>query len=489
MQLPGSSRLWLIGALALAVAFVFWPSTMMLYGQWSDFVNITYTHGWLILAVCVALIWRARDEIAAVPAQPWPLAALALIAAIALWLVCYRASMEEAYIAVFPAIFWLAVATAFGWRVARLMIFPVAFFYFAIPTWSQLANPLQSLTVLAMRAFLSVTGPQAQIDGALIHIPNGSFVIEEGCSGLHFLIVGLAVAALHGELRRDPPRTRVEQLALMTGLSLLANWVRVYTVIEAGYLTDMRSYLVSVSHYWFGWGVFAVALVAFFWLSTWFSPAAAAEPPRAASHAAAPAARRELLGFALALLLLAGVPELSALLRNAHGGPVYAQNSAVVTAPRWTSVTPDAQSPWVPVFAGADEEARARFAGPAGETVEIYRARYLEQRQGAELVGDTSTLFGEHLAPIAQRDVRTAQGAFRETELAAADDGRSVVWSRYVIGRRVFLRGLSEQLWYGLNALFYRPPASVLALRVECAAECERARAVLREFTTSATLH
>src|SRR5262249_52323402 len=313
--------------------------------------------------------------------QPWPAAALAVIAAIALWLVCYRASMEEAYIAVFPALFWLAVATAFGRAVARLLIFPVAFFYFAIPTWSQLANPLQSLTVLAMRTFLSVTGPHAQIDGALIHIPNGSFVIEEGCSGLHFLIVGLAVAALHGELRRDPPRTRIQQLALMTGLSLLANWVRVYTVIEAGYLTDMRSYLVSVSHYWFGWGVFAVALVAFFWLSTWFSPAAPPEPS-AARSSASPGTRRELLGFGLAVVLLAGLPALSALLRDTHPPPAYSADSPAIAPSSWAAVRPDPQSPWVPVFGGADEESRAAFANAGGEVVEVFRARFREQRQG-----------------------------------------------------------------------------------------------------------
>jgi len=56
------------------------------------------------------------------------------------------------------------------------------------------------------------------------------------------MIVGLAVAALHGELRRDPWRVRIVQLALDGDPCLLANWVRVYTIIEAGYLTDMHSY-------------------------------------------------------------------------------------------------------------------------------------------------------------------------------------------------------------------------------------------------------
>ena len=488
MRLPASLRFWLIGALALVVALVYWPSTLMLYQQWSDFANITYTHGWLILAVCLALLWRERHKIAAAPTHPWPSAAVALAVAVIMWLVGYRASMEEAYIAVFPALFWLAVATAFGWPLARLLAFPVAFFYFAIPTWSQLQSPLQALTVLAMRAFLGLTGPHAQIDGALIQIPNGSFIIEEGCSGLHFLIVGLAVAALHGELRRDPARTRLAQLALMTGLALLANWVRVYTVIEAGYLTDMRSYLVSVSHYWFGWGVFGVALVAFFWLSTWLSPAVPVTPRPRSLAGASQAGGGELIGFALALALLGGLPALSALARNSRAPMVFTQRSSPGAPPSWTAIPPDSQSPWVPVFAGADDETRVAFAGSRGEVVEVYRARYLEQRQGAELVGDTSSIFGEYLIPIAQRHVRTARGDFRETELATPGDGRSLVWSRYVIGRRVLLRGASEQLWYGVNALFSRPPAGVLALRVECAADCERARAVLREFTDGAAL-
>ena len=265
----------MILVLAVVVAVLFWPSTAVLIQQWSDFVNITFTHGWLILAVCVWLVMRSRRAIAEVPARAWPLAQVGLVLAVLVWLVCYRASIQDLHVTVFPVLFWLAAAAALGWPVARLLIFPVAFFCFALPSWAQLGNPLQELTVVVMRLLLSITGPAAVISGDVIHIPNGSFRIEEGCSGLHFMIVGLAVAALHGELRRDPWKTRLAELALMAALALLTNWVRVYTIIEAGYLSNMRNYLVSVSHYWFGWGVFAVALVAFFWLTTWLTTATA----------------------------------------------------------------------------------------------------------------------------------------------------------------------------------------------------------------------
>ena len=284
MRTPGSPRLWLVLALACLVALVYWPSTAVLLGQWSDFVNITYTHGWLVLAVCVALVVRraARHRCGTRGAdagghvrttgRKFRMAG-----------VLSRQYPGPAHHD-FSCTLWLAVTAAFGARVGRLLAFPVVFFYFAVPSWSQLADPLQHLTVAVMRGFLAVTGPPALIDGPVVRIPNGAFVVEEGCSGLHFMIVGLAVAALHGYLQKDPWRTRVAQLALMAGLALLANWLRVYTVIEAGYLTDMHHYLVSVSHYWFGWGVFALALVAFFWLSTWL-PAAAPVDERVEQHA------------------------------------------------------------------------------------------------------------------------------------------------------------------------------------------------------------
>ena len=51
MRFTRFPRLWMILALALLVALVYWPSPAVYYGQWRDFANITYTHGWLVLAI------------------------------------------------------------------------------------------------------------------------------------------------------------------------------------------------------------------------------------------------------------------------------------------------------------------------------------------------------------------------------------------------------------------------------------------------------
>jgi len=475
----------MILALTVLVAAVYWPSSQVLAEQWTNFANITFTHGWLILAVSLCLIFRARSAIAAAPAQPSALALIALAVCSFAWLVCYRASIQDLHITLQPAIFWLAVCAAFGFGVARLLVFPVAFFYLAEPSLAQLTSALQELTVLAMRAVLALTGPAAQISGDLIHIPNGTFEIEEGCSGLHFMIVGIAVAALHGKLRADPWKTRAAQLGLMVALALLGNWVRVYVIIEAGYLTNMHSTLLA-NHYWFGWGVFAVALVVFFWGRGRLDPVS---PPQesASQRAVAPVGLPgEMGGMALALLVLVGLPGVSMLLRAVHTpAPLEATVESAPRAP-WAPALVDIHSSWQPVFAGAAREERHAFTN-SNETVEVFAVTYLAQRQGAKLFGAGSSLLGSELQPLSRAVIAAPAGAFSENEVADQQfpHPRSLIWSRYETAGRDFVAPLLSQLWYGVQATVSKPAASLIAFRAACQPDCASARRTLQAFAAS----
>ena len=485
MRMTRWSRLWLLLALALIVALVYSPSTRVLGEQWADFADLAYTHGWLIFGACVWLVVRSRSEIAAAPAGVEPLALLGLVACILAWLVSYRASIQDLHITILPAIFWLAASGAFGWPVARTLLFPVLFFVFALPSWSQLSVPLRELTVLAMRVVLAVTGPQAVIDGDLIHIPNGTFEIEEGCSGLHFLTVGLAVAALNGELRRDAWKIRLAELALMTALALLANWVRVYTIIEAGYLTDMHSSLLR-NHYWFGWGVFAVALFVFFRLAGRLEPG---EPPAPAAtfvpqEKVRALARADLTGVALVIALLIGLPAASAAVRLLRPAAPLASAADLDPGPPWATATVDINSSWQPVFPRADGQERLVFTDGSDETVEVLLVSYRRQHQGAKFVGMGTSLLGRELIGGPEQTVAASTGPFREHEVAerAPPHGLYLIWSRYRTAGRVFASPFPAQLWYGFNALVSNPAASLIALRTACGSDCAAARRTLLEF-------
>jgi exosortase len=379
MQASRYLRLYWIAALACVTALVYWPSTIFLYGKWLDGVSLTYTHGWLILLICIALVVRSRRELAAAPVHPSARAAVALGAGIVAWLIFYRASIEGLEVPLQPLIFWLAASAAFGWAIGRLLLFPVAFLYFAVPIWYP--TPLKDLTVLVTRGLLALTGPPALVAGDLIHLSNGTFLIEGGCSGLHFMIVGLAVAALYGEQRRDPWPLRIRQLALMAGLALLANWVRVYTVIEAGYLSDMKSYLVRVSHYGFGWCVFAVALFVFFWLAPRLGPEPPPGPaPAPLQPATGPVRKAELTGVAVAVAILLFLPLLNVALRKVRPAPRLTQPAALLDPqPPWHNAPLDVRSAWLPVFPRADELQRRAFGDASSDTFEVLRVAYRAQ--------------------------------------------------------------------------------------------------------------
>ena len=488
MRAARNARLYSIGALACLTALIYWPSTAFLYKRWSASVSDTdtYSHGWLILLICIGLVVRARRDLSAAPVRPSPLAAVVLAAAIVVWLVTYHASIEGLQVPLQPLIFWLAVSTAFGAAVGRVLLFPVAYIYFAEPVWY--GTQLQHLTVLVTRGLLALTGPTASIVGDVIRLPNGTFVIEEGCSGLHFMIVGLAVAALYGEQQRDSWPVRLRQLALMAGLALLANWVRVYTVIEAGYLTDMQSYLVRVSHYGFGWCVFAVALFVFFWLAPRLTPEEASQPGAGATAAAAPALARdpqwraELGGVALAMVILIALPLLNAAVRASRPAPPLAHPAALAPQLPWRAVPVDVRSAWLPIFPGADELQRRAFGNTGGATVEVLGVAYRTQRQDAELVGESSSLTGKGLKARAERLVDSTAGQFRETEVTDRTDGRSLIWSRYQVNGRNLVHPLTQQLWFGINALVWQPPAGLIALRTPCDADCASAGRTLQDF-------
>jgi EpsI family protein len=480
----GGIRVWIILALALAAALIYWPSVVVLGSAWTDFQNLGMTHGFLVTAAAIALLFDARREIAALPAHRSLTGAALLVAGGIVWMVCYRAAIQDLQVAIFPSLIGLAVATAYGWPVAWRMVIPLGLVYTANPAWSQVAEPLQLLTVHAVRALMWMTETPGTASGDTIIIPQGTFAIEGGCSGMHYLVVGIAVALLHGELRRATLRARVILLALMIVLALMANWVRVYVIVVAGYMTGMRSSLLR-EHYWFGWELFGVALVVFFWLSgRILRRQGETEPPT--TPVVTPAARGSSIpvrGLTAAVLLLSFAPVMSSVLKASEREHAAPTAVCIRPSPAWSAAASDPASPWRPEFPGADWVAGGDYRGPDGQAIELFAVAYREQRQGAELVGSETTLLGDGgLREGPEQNISTPLGTFLEAELHDRGGKRSVMWWRYEIGGRNFTDPLASQLWYGLTATVGSPRSALVAFRSECGVSCADARDRMRSF-------
>jgi exosortase len=481
-------RVVLVFALYLAVALIYWPSSKALNLFWAGTINDEFTHGYLILATSLWLIVRDRQRLAAAPLQPVPRAWIMVLLLSAAWLWFWRAAIQDLHLLLVPLILSAALLAVLGWRAMRVLWFPLGFLYFAMPALGDFSPILRALCDKVMGALMWITGVPGFMQGDLIQLPAGTLRIAEGCSGMHFLIVGAALATLYGELSRDSLSRRMIWIALMGGLSLIANWVRIFAIILVGLESQMRSPLIR-NHYWLGWIIFVVAFFCFLWIagrlaSTWDRDRRTeANSPQ--ERVPPDGSRISLAHLAGTLVVLSLLPGLSYAMEFHEDAP----SSVIISWPSapagWLGPLPVAWSEWAPMYVDPSARAFRRYVSPEGQAVEIFTVAYREQRQRGKLLGYWNSLLGAdgRLERVAVRTVNSPDGSWRQTTVRDFSGERSLIWSRYRIGKRNFTSGRLSQLWYGIAALAGRPVSSLTALRALCKPDCAAARGRLAVAT------
>jgi EpsI family protein len=480
----GAGARWRVMALQavlfVGAALLFRPTTASLMHAWQDAELSAYSHGYLIVALSFALLLRngaqmPGGEIGADLRACIPVAVLSV-----LWLIALRAGVQAVHQLLLPILMWLSMYAVLGWRAARGAAFAFGYLYLAIPIWGSTGNVLQWITVQAVDFMLQLSSVPAYVHGNIVQLAVGTFEIADGCSGMHFFIVALAIGALYGEVHRDTLATRLRVVALALGLAVLTNWVRVYLIILAGHLTDMQHYLVRVEHYRFGWVVFAIMMVLFFVLVRRMPVAEHAAP--AALSGPAEAIRLRPISLALTLATLSIGP-LWNTLAAATPAPIPAADRILPAAAGvWSGprVLPQ-DILWSPRFAGADLEARGRYER-GGSSVDAYVAIYASQVQGKEMAGYENSVLGPEAGQVLSRTRIEPRGPLTEILFEDVAGRQAVLWYFYRVGSLQTDRQAIAQAWYGVSSLMSIPLSRVVALRAACTSDCDSARANLQSL-------
>lgn len=485
MQVPSPALrnfLLSIGLIAAAV-LIYFPSTAALWNYWIN-DNRSGMHGLLIAPLSVWLLYEARFELAAVQPRPSLLAGVLLVVCSIAWLVFWRAGIQELHLLTLPVLMGLAVYAVFGFRAALLVAVPIGYLYFAVPAWGIFGRPLQNLTIWATSWMAPLVGVKGQFHGDMLNMP-GVGVIEVGtsCSGVNFLTIALALAVLMGELEKATLWRRAVLFVSMGILGLVANWIRVVIIIDAGYETHMQHFLVSRGHYTFGWVLYLLLIAPFIWLVG--RPKAPVSPAPTSSSGVLRAPAWSAYGAALGALIV-----MPTAVYTVITGLDMRESPVTFVAPAgrdgWRGPS---SSDWKPDFVGPHSQWSSAYQGPGGRDVEMVAIGYPVQGQGRELVNEENALFGASISldTVAEDRVTLGQESYIETVVADEQGRRSLVWSVYDIGGRAFVTPLFSQLWYGIRSLGGSPYSMLFAFRVPCASSssCDEARALLRSFVSS----
>ena len=469
-----ASSLGALVALVVAVAVLYWPTIASILSRWTT--DPTYSHGWLVLAISGWLSWRAWRHGELGPVRPAYYALFPLLAAGLLWLLARAASINVVQQLAIPAILLGGAWVLLGWRGFRALMVPIGVLYFVLPAWDYARPVLQQLTVDATGVVLDWLGVAAFIQGHRVDLAVGSFIVVEGCSGLHFFMAAGALATIQAHLYIRRRWAQAVLIGAALAVAVLANWIRVVAVIYAGHVTEMQHFLVTKDHYYFGWVIFMLMMLPVFYLGHRLEnderPLSRTvevpdHGPLARSKLATGLAAA-LVGVALAPLAWLGTDVLAG--SASHPPYLPAQVGA------WT-LEGEASPDWQPVQPGNDLQLGGRYTD--GErALDAWVVYYERPGRRGELVG-----YGRAMARPGDGRLLSGDAGPGELRLLSPWSGMRLIRYRFEIAGRVAVTDGRARLYQALGNLGGNPEAYSLVVSARCVNEtCAGAREMLENF-------
>jgi exosortase A len=401
----------------------------------------TYAHGFVVPIISLWLVWRLRGVLAdMVPQTSWAAVGLAVVVVLG-WsagdLVAVNSVTQLALVTLL--ILW--VVALLGWRVSRVIAFPLAFLYFAVPIGDfllpQMMEWTADFTVLALRA----SGIPVYREGLQFIIPSGSWSVVEACSGIRYLIASLTVGCLFAYLSFNGWRKRLIFVGFALLVPLVANWMRAYMIVMIGHLSG-NELATGVDHLVYGWVFFGLVILVMLMIGARFADAPVGPVVRlpAAQRGAGmsrPSGSNQRLLVALTCLVVALIPQ------GAERWLALGNKTAPVI---WSPVT--AQAPWQrvdeqpaiwkPAFQFASAELPQNFVAPDASRVGTHLSYYRQQDYQRKLVTSSNVL-------VTSKDPVWAQLS-QGSASASLPTGDLVVSSAVLSEDRVNLLGSRERL-------------------------------------------
>ncbi|HNU10156.1 MAG TPA: exosortase A [Rubrivivax sp.] len=396
----------------LAIGVAFRDTVLVMTGIWwrSD----TFAHCMLVLPISLWLVWRKRDRLAALNPSPQPWMLLAMVVTAGAWLLAELAVVNAAAQFAFVTMLILAVPAVLGIAVARAIMFPLLFLYFAVPFGEFMLPAMMEWTADFTVAALRLSGIPVFREGQNFAIPSGNWSVIDECSGVRYVMASFLVGSLFAYLNYRSYLKRAVFMGVSLLLPVVANWIRAYMIVMLAHLSGNRI-AVGVDHILYGWVFFGLIVFAMFMIGMRWADADAAREagsPAPPGIGSAAATRTVATGVAAVVIGIAPHLAVAAMERaEASAGPVTLELPARL-GPAWQA---DDAGPieYRSQVLNPSAEAWRTYAGPAGK-VGLQLAYFRHQSTERKLVSSQHQL-------TSMRDERWSLPTYQDRELRLGD--------------------------------------------------------------------
>lgn len=485
------------GVLALVfMLLALWTEWVDFFLLWND--SIIYHHGFLVAGGTLFLLYLRRHQLAKLKPSGSPLAFFFLITAVGILIVSQAADVRVFRLLLAPVIIVLWGWAIWGFHFVKIAGGPILLLIFAAPIWDDFSPVLQHITVFFNQILLQFADIPATIEEFFIILDVGTFLVEDGCSGVRYLMVALFLAAFYGELYY-PNYRRIALLVAIAGLlSMLANWIRVFGIIVAGHYTNMETSLVD-DHELFGWIVFVLfTLLPLYFIAPKLEHSGEQQASPASDVINKPKATKVKVSksakwpITASIILL--VPSIL---------PFILAPSIAATGNRWSvdlpALTPQWQGPlthadfWQPHYLSPDIKISGVYVSEDLSRVQLQVTGYRTQGNNKELVAYDNKLFH----PKQWVEVQKSTQQFRSevlkdltlvNEIVISSRQRTnsfvVIWYWYQVGNHYIASRTRAKLAGGVLKLMGDNRGALWAIATPCnnVEHCQRTRPHLEKF-------
>lgn len=497
-----------MGSASRLISQYFWLLSVPLlifgfWAEWQDFVllwhdSIIYSHGFLVLAGILFLLYSRRQGLATLTIDGSPLALFLLAGASAVLLLAQAADVRFVRLILVPVLIVLWGWSIWGRAFPRIAGGPIMLLLYAAPIWDDFSPLLQHITVYVNDILLQFVDIQATIKEFFIVLDVGTFYVAGGCSGIRYLMVGLFLATFYGQLYYRSHLLTLLLVIIAGLLSMLANWLRVFGVIAAGHYTNMETSLIE-NHEVFGWVTFIIfTLIPLFFISSKLENHFRNVEGSEKAHKGLPQTRYNSAAWPVFSSLLILWPPLIPLAVDAKTKRVSESwnPTLVETDAGWRGPLRHANI-WQPEYISPDIELSGVYVSNDLHQVQLHFTGYRRQTQTKELIYFGNKLYnhrewqqistmkrelGNGYASIPQR--------VNETIIQHRNDGSQVIlWSWYEVGDVLTDSKIEAKVAGAFNKITGDSRGALWVLAGRCVGlndpDCEPQRAVFHSFLTS----
>ncbi|RZU98352.1 EpsI family protein [Spiribacter vilamensis] len=469
---------WLaLAVTAVAMAVGLETGFERLYERW----RFSYNHSFLVFPMAAWLAWVMLSRVPVTRVAPSVVGIVGLALSLGIYALFEALDFTLGMQMAVPLVVFAAVAGLLGLSVAAVMMVPVGFLYFTVPVWDLSTGILQDISTAMVSALLRLSDVTAHIDLYYITIPSGTFEIEKGCAGLQYVIVGLILTVFYAMVWLQRWRTRILLVAVAVVFTMIANWIRIYTLILIGHWSQMQHYLIQVSHDEYGWLVFIVAMAPVLWLARRLETR---EPETAMPRAENPPARASVKAFVVAGGVVAALTAAPALTDAGPEAPPTPRDISAITAPGGEWHESAATPAWSPQFHAPHMQARSAFRAPGENQVDVYIARYLGKQPDSKLLASRNELapnWRTLRSEMHEIGIGNDRRAVRAMHLESRGDQR-LLWSWYVIGGYSTGEAVRAKMLEIPALLGGRRDGAVIAVSAACEGDCDNAKRSMTGF-------